>query len=223
MSFVVEVFDAPSYAAEAAARIVLGLPGEGAVVLTGGTTAEAIYREVAESDAGWGGLDVFFSDERCVPPDDPRSNYGMAVGSLLERVRPRAVHRMRGEDEPSAAARAYDDEITASERVPFDLVVLGMGGDCHIAAMFPGTDALHVASEFCVPVDRPDGLPGLTLTPPAIVPARRVLLVVAGDEKAEAVRRAVAGDEPPEECPARLLADHPDATFLLDEAAAARL
>ena len=222
MSFVVEVFEAQSYAREAAARIALDLPGEGAVVLTGGTTARDVLREVAGSDAGWGSLDVFFSDERCVPPDDARSNYGMAARLLLDHVEPRRVHRMRGEDEPHAAARAYSEEITSAERPPFDLVVLGMGADCHIAAMFPGSDALK-APDMCVAVDRPDGLRGLTLTPPALLPSHKVLLIVAGQNKAEAVRRAVAGDEPPDRCPARLLAEHGDATFLLDEPSASLL
>ena len=223
MSFVLEVFSTAGYTREAAARVVLDLPGEGGVVLTGGTTAERLYPEVAAAHAGWGSLDVFFSDERCVPPTDDRSNFGMVNRLLLEDVKPASVHRMKGEEEPITGARLYAEEVTSSGRPPFDFVLLGMGGDCHIAGMFPGATSLHVASELCVAVERPDGLTGLTLAPPALVSAMKILLVVEGEAKAEAVRRVVAGDEPPDECPARLLADHDDVTFLLDEAAASLL
>jgi 6-phosphogluconolactonase len=98
-------------------------------------------------------------------------------------------------------------------------MLLGMGADCHIGALYPASPALG-ADDYCAPVDRPDGLAGLTLTPPAMLAARKILLLVTGAAKAEAVRRAVEGSEGPESCPVRLLADHPDATFLLDEPAA---
>jgi 6-phosphogluconolactonase len=218
-----EVFASATYAAEAAARIAVALPGSGSVVLTGGTTAARVYEHLAEADVGWGELDVFFSDERCVPPDDDRSNYGLARLLLLQRATPGSVHRMRGELDPEAAARAYDRAIEPAVRSGIDLELLGMGSDCHVAALFPGSPALGVESPLCLAVERPDGLGGLTLTPPALLAARRVLVIVAGGSKAEAVRRAVAGGEPPEECPARLLAAHPDVTFLVDEEAAREL
>lgn len=222
MTFAVEVFPSQSYAEEAAARIALRLPGEGSVVLTGGSTIEPIYEALAASDAGWGSLDIFFSDERCVPPDDPASNYGLARRSLLEPVGARRVHRMSGEERPDAAAAAYHEAVAA---LPggFDLVILGMGTDCHIAAMFPGSSALDETQRLCVAVKRPDGLEGLTLTPPALEGSRTILLLVSGADKAEATLRAVAGDEGAKTCPVRMLAEHPDVTFLLDEAAGAGL
>lgn len=223
MSFVVEVLETSGWSQEAAARVALDLPGQGSVVLTGGTTARNVYRALARTDAGWGSIEVFFSDERCVPPNDDASNFGMASRLLLSEVTPAAVHRIRGEEDPDEAARAYGEEIEASGGSPFDLVLLGMGADCHIAAMFGASQALAVVSELSVAVDRPDGMKGITLTPPALVPARKILLLVTGEGKAEAVRRAVLGDEDAAACPARLLADHPDATFLLDEGAASLL
>jgi 6-phosphogluconolactonase len=222
MNFVVEVFQGGAWAEEAAARVALDLPGRGTVVLTGGTTARPVYGALAATDAGWGSIEVFFSDERCVPPEHEASNFGMANGTLLERVKPASVHRMKGEIDPEEAARSYGAEVE-NLKAPFDLVLLGMGADCHIAAMFPGGVAVDVVSDLCVAVQRPDGLAGLTLTPPAVVSARKVLLLVAGESKAAAVRRAVAGRQPARECPVRLLADHPDATFLLDDAAASLL
>lgn len=196
---------------------------DGSLVLTGGTTAERIYPPLASTGGDWSQIAIFFSDERCVPPDDARSNFGMARRLLLDRVGATNVVRMKGEVEPDVAAGAYDSGIRPAVEARLDLVVLGMGSDCHVAALFPGSAALEEQERLCVAVARPDGLTGLTLTPPALLAAKQVLLVAAGEAKAEAVRRAVGGDEQAATCPARLLADHPDATFLLDEPAAALL
>ncbi|MGH2821032.1 MAG: 6-phosphogluconolactonase, partial [Actinomycetota bacterium] len=223
MPFNVEVFSGDDYTDQAAARIALALPGRGSVVLTGGTTAGRIYEPLAAGDRGWGDLDVFFSDERCVPPDDDASNFGMASRLLFERVRPGAVHRMKGEIAPERAAAEYHDEVSGLVEEGAGLVLLGMGADNHICALFPGSPALEERGRYCVPVDRPDGLGGLTLTPPVVRAARLVLLLVTGESKAEALRRAVAGIDPPDRCPVRVLADHPDVTFLVDDAAASRL
>jgi 6-phosphogluconolactonase len=219
----VEVLPSAAYASEAAARIAVALPGEGAVVITGGTTAGSVYGHLARASAGWGDIDVFFSDERCVPPDHDKSNFAMASALLLERVGARRVHRMRGEDDPEAAAASYHEEIAPAVDTGLDLALLGLGRDCHIAALFPGSTALHENVRLCAAVARPDGMRGLTLTPPALLSAQRLILAVAGPSKADAVRRAVTGDEGADACPARLLTQHPDATFLLDDAAAARL
>jgi 6-phosphogluconolactonase len=222
VSFGVEVLPNERFAHHAAARITRALPEARSLVLTGGTTAEMIYHPMAEAGAGWDGIEVFFSDERCVPPDDDRSNYGMAKRILLDAVQPKVVHRMRGEDPPPEAARAYADEVAPFVDQGLDLVLLGMGADCHICAMFPGSPVL-TTTEHCLPVDRPDGMTGLTLTPPIVTKGREILLLVSGSGKADAVGRAVEGDEGPDACPARLLADHPNATFLLDEDAASAL
>ena len=220
MSFKVEVLDKAFFAQRAAARIAAELPDASTVVLTGGTTAEKIYTPLAETGIGLSGKDVFFSDERCVPPDDDASNFAMATRTLATAAKGARIHRMRGEDAPHEAARAYSDEVRAAAPEGFDLVLLGMGGDCHVAAMFPGSPALDDWQRFCAAVDRPDGLRGLTLTPPALLSSTRVLLLVSGEAKAQAVARAVAGDEAANECPARVLADHQDATFLVDDPAA---
>jgi len=101
-------------------------------------------------------------------------------------------------------------------------MLLGMGADAHVGALFPGSPALEETALAAV-VDRPDGMQGVTLTPTAMLSARRIILLVTGEAKAEAVRRAVTGDEDPTKCPARVLAEHPDAAFLLDDAAASAL
>lgn len=205
------------FAAEAGRALAAVLPERGSVVITGGGTAEAVYPELAKARPGWPALDVFFSDERCVPPDDPASNYGMATRTLLDAVRPRAVHRMRGEIDPQEAAAIYDELVVD----PFDLVILGLGDDAHVAGLFPGSPGLLEAAS-CVVVDRPDGMQGLSLTPPALLSGARIVFVVSGASKADAVRRALAAEEDVMECPAALFRDHASVTFLLDEAAGTR-
>jgi 6-phosphogluconolactonase len=220
MSFAVETWPSDSYAAGAARLIAERMPGRGSLVLTGGGTAEKLYPEL-QTDLS--DVDIFFSDERCVPPDHEASNFALAHRLLLDRSAAARVHRMRGEDPPIQAARAYHDELVAAVERGFDLMVLGMGDDNHIAALFPNSAALINPDALCLPVDRPDGLKGLTMTAPALEAARTIVLVVTGDSKAEAVRRALESDDDSLSCPVRLLTDHPDATFLLDEPAAALL
>jgi 6-phosphogluconolactonase len=223
MAFHVEVFAGSDYFEQAGARVAMSLPGRGAVVLTGGSTAAGVYPNLARGDQGWGELEIFFSDERCVPPDDERSNFRMAQETLLTHVSPGGVHRMRGEDAPAKAAAAYAEAVAPFVERRLDLVLLGMGADCHIAGMFPRSRPLHERHALCLPVDRPDGLWGLTLTPPALMSSRRILVIVEGAGKAEAVERALLGDEDPTECPVRTLAGHPDVTFVLDDRAALAL
>ena len=217
-----EVFATENHPAAVAARIARELVGTRNIVLTGGTTAEKVYRALSERPVDMSGVEVFFSDERCVPPTDHASNYRMATRSLLKHARAANVHRMRGEDPPGEAADAYDREITPFEDIGFDLVLLGMGADCHIGAIYPHSPALE-APQLCAAVDRPDGMKGLTLTGRTIVLGSRTLVLVSGEGKAEAVRRALRGSEEPDACPVRLLAGRPDVTFLLDEGAASRL
>ena len=223
MAFRTEVFAEQDLPDRAAAWIGLELGDATSFVVTGGTTAERVYERLARKEVAWQGVEVLFSDERCVPPNDPASNYGMVDRLLFATSVPKTVHRMRGEDDPAQAAAAYSDEIVPVVEAGIDLVYLGMGADCHVGAMFPGSLALDETSELCRAVDRPDGMQGLTLTPPAILSGRKVVLVVSGSGKAAAVARVVNGSETPAQCPARLLAQHPDVTFLLDEPAAANL
>lgn len=222
MPFDVEVFPARSYVPGTATRIAGLLPASGSVVLTGGGTARSIYPSLAGMGLAWDNLDVFFSDERCVPPDDGASNYGMARATLLGAIEPRSVYRIRGEDDPEAAAGFYADEIAPSVDAGIELTILGMGDDCHVGALFPRSPGLEEDAALAVAVDRPDRMRGITLTPPALRASRRVIVIVTGESKAEAVRRAVEGDEPVRDCPVKLL-DGLDVTFLLDEPAASLL
>lgn len=220
--FNVEIFTT-DYATKAARHIAERVAARGSLVLTGGTTAEVVYPAMARYAETLEGTTFLFSDERCVPPQDPASNFGMARDLLLEQIQSKTVHRMRGEDPPDLAAQQYHDAIGDLVARGIDVCLLGMGTDGHVAANFPGSLTLDEKERLCLPVDRPDGLTGLTLTPPALLAAQTVILIVTGEGKAQMVKKVVEGDDPPVTLPARLLADHSSATFLLDEGAASAL
>ena len=222
MPFAIEVFPAGSFADEAARVIAGALPGGGSLVLTGGSTAEKVYPYLGAHKKDWTGVEIAFSDERCVPPDDPKSNYLMAKRTLLDAASPPSVHRIKGELEPEQGALDYHEQMAPLVARGFDLLLLGVGTDAHIGGMSPGSPALG-ASRFAAAVTRYDGVPGVTLTPPAMLSARKAILIVTGEAKADVIRRAVQSEEPIDTCPVRLLVDHPDATLLLDEDAAALL
>ena len=220
--FNVEVFTR-DYATKAAGHIAERFAGRGSLILTGGSTAEVVYPALARHALALEGTTFLFSDERCVPPTDPASNYGMARNLLIDHVTTKTIHRMRGEDPPELAAQLYHEAVADLVARGIDVCLLGMGADGHVGANFPGSLTLDETERLCLPVQRPDGLGGLTLTPPALLAAQTVLLIVTGESKAGMVRKVIQGDEKPVTLPARILADHPSATFLLDEAAATEL
>lgn len=223
MSFDFQVFEPGTFPARVAEHIADCVEGGGSLVLTGGTTAERIYPLLAKQEIAWGALEILFSDERCVPPTDPASNFGMAERLLFERAAPMNIHRMPGEEPPSHGADLYHHSIAPVIERGLDVVLLGMGADAHVGALYPGSLALDETDRYCAAVDRPDGMKGLTLTPPAMLAGKKILLLVTGEAKAETVKRVVEGNESVASCPARLLADHPDVTLLLDEPAASAL
>lgn len=208
------------------------------VALSGGSTPQGLYAllatEAYAARIDWSRVHLFWGDERCVPPTDPRSNYRMARETLIDRVPLPAynVHRIRGEDEPAAAAAAYERELRQEleTRAGFDLVLLGMGEDGHTASLFPVRKAVrererwsmaeHVAelSEWRV-----------TCTPVLLNASAAVLFLVSGGDKAATLRRVLEGPYQPDALPAQVLASHEgsvcwlldvDAATHLDEAAA---
>jgi 6-phosphogluconolactonase len=196
----------------------------GSIVLTGGSTPGKAYERAATLTPDWSNVTLWWGDERCVPPDDDRSNYRLASETLLTRLsaQPRAVHRIRGELEPQVAA---DELASALDGAELDLLLLGMGPDGHIASLFPGSPQLGVTDRLAT-----HGPPGLepwvervTFTLPTIQAAHRIVFLVTGAQKADVVERAFAGEITPE-IPAGLtrLGPNPVEVFL-DEAAAARI
>jgi 6-phosphogluconolactonase len=205
--------------------------GRFAVVLAGGSTPQAMYGVLARDYADridWSRVHVFFSDERTVPPDHEDSNYKMASEVLLDHVPVGSVHRIRGELPPDEAAKAYEEELRTffrTEDVPrFDLILLGAGRDGHTASLFPETSALEVHDRWVVanPVLKLDTI-RITLTIPIINAARAVVFLVAGEDKAEAVKEILEGDADPRAYPATLIQPPGAPQWLLDQSAASLL
>ncbi len=210
-------------AANVAERLAAAARAGGHVVLTGGDSPRIAYEQAAALENDWTAVELWWGDERCVPQDDERSNYGMAKAALLDRVKAGKVHRMRGELGREEGATLYDQELGSLER--FDLVLLGLGPDGHVASLYPEQPTLDETERRVVGaeahlepyVDR------ITLTLPMLRRAREVLFLVTGANKAEAALAAFAGD-PTRTIPGSLVrATDGQTTAVLDAAAAAKL
>ncbi len=167
------------------------------IALSGGDTARRCYELLATIDLDWTAVDVWFGDERWVPTHAPDSNEGMARLAFADTVAPRAVHSMYDGDRPiEAAAEAYEHALRSAP--PLDLVHLGLGPDGHTASLFPGSPALDEPERWVVPArDARHPHDRLTLTLPALVRARLVVVTVAGVEKHDALARIRRGDDVP--------------------------
>jgi 6-phosphogluconolactonase len=231
MSVEVEIVEDPARAC--AAMMVGAAAGGGHIVLTGGSTPRVAYEEfvraVSAVDVDVSGTHFWFGDERCVGPDDERSNFRMAREALFAPLGDGpVVHRMTGEAGPDEGAGAYEAELREAGEPEFDLLLLGMGPDGHVASLFPGQDTLEVRDRLVVGVPQA-GLepfvPRISFTLATIGRAARVAFLISGDGKAEAVKRAFGpAAEPTREVPASLVATVAEhVTVLLDPAAAARL
>jgi 6-phosphogluconolactonase len=212
---VIEVLDDP---AEAVADLLVRADGD--LVLTGGSSPRRAYELAAERRADWSGVTVWFTDERCVPPDHEYSNFAMAEQALFSRLaQPPRVIRMQGELGPEEGAAAYAAALGAEPR--FGLMLLGLGPDAHTASLFPNRPEKDVQDGLVVGVPEAGMepyVPRISLTLPAINTARQTVFLVTGESKVEAVRRAF-GDPPDPESPA---AHVRPVTVYLDPAAAGR-
>jgi 6-phosphogluconolactonase len=213
-----QVIDDP---AGAAAELLVGASGH--VVLTGGSTPRSAYERAAVRRPDWSGVDVWFTDERCVPPDHEQSNFRLVSAALLDHVEGATVHRMRGELGPHDGAAAYERELDASGPDAFDLMLVGLGPDAHICSLFPSDDALAERDRRVVGVEvagMAPLVPRITLTLPVVNATRRVVFLITGEGKADAVARAFSGHPDPR-APGSLVEGSP--LVLMDAAAAARL
>jgi 6-phosphogluconolactonase len=230
MSAQLEVLEDPTVAC--AELLVEAAAGGGHLVLTGGSTPRAAYERAAEQPQAWSEVKLWWGDERCVPPDDERSNFLMAKQALLDRVVADSSgptsHRIPGELGPSEGADAYEAELREAGPPEFDLLLLGLGPDGHIASMFPDQPSLSEDSRLVVGVERA-GLepyvPRVTFTFRALALGKRVVMLVSGEEKAGAVAAAFGPDAKPDpHVPASMLSSRTrDLTVLVDSAAAASL
>jgi len=196
----------------------------GHIALSGGKSAERAHETAAARQPDWSAVELWWGDERCVPPDDEDSNFGMAKRTLLDRLErgPRAVHRIRGEAAPEDAAAEYD---AALRGIRLSLNLLGVGPDGHTASLFPNAPGLRERERLAIAGD--PGLdpevPRVTMTPPMLANADIVLFLVTREAKAEAVARAFAGP-PSAATPASLIRALDGRTVaILDRAAAVLL
>jgi 6-phosphogluconolactonase len=184
------------------------------LALSGGGTPTRAYELLAGEPVDWSGVEVWFADERCVPPDDPESNYRLASETLLgpAAIGPQRVHRMEGELGPEEAAQRYalglaDGVSVRDGELPvLDLIVLGIGPDAHVASLFPGAPTLQAPQqELCLGVwDSPKPPPErVTLSLAVLRAAERCLLLATGAGKADALSAMLA--EPSNHVPASLL------------------
>lgn len=215
--------------------------GRFTLALSGGSTPRPVYARLATEDfrdrIDWPKVQIFFGDERCVPPDNPQSNYHMVRTALLDQVpvRPGNIHRIRGEEAPEKAAADYtgtlqhqfggDIAFGGSPPEGFDLILLGMGDNGHTASLFPGlaavTETVRWVMALYVEVA---GMWRVTMTPVIINAARQVVFLVSGTEKAEMLQRVLEGPYQPAVLPSQIIKPVSGGLhWLLDAPAATRL
>ncbi len=215
--------------AQAAARRTGELLAEAAragghIALSGGKSPEFAHATAAKLQPDWSRVELWWGDERSVPPEDERSNYRMAKRTLLDNldVQPAAVHRIRGEIDPTEAAAEYDAALAG---VRLQLNLLGVGPDGHTASLFPNAPGLHERERLAIAAE-----PGLdpfvtrvTMTPPMLTNAGIVLFLVTGEAKADAVKRAFEEPESDATPASRIRARDGRTLAVLDRAAASLL
>jgi 6-phosphogluconolactonase len=217
----VVVADERAAARETAERLARAARAGDHVALSGGGTIGGAYEAAADLEPDWSSATVWWGDDRAVPPDDERSNFLLVERTLLGRLeRPPAVHRIRGELGPEAAAEEYDRLL---QGVDLGLAVNGIGPDGHTASLFPHAPELAERRRRAVAVEAKlePFVPRVTMTPPMFAAADVVLYLVTGAGKAEAVRLAFAADPDPG-TPASLVRGR-STVAILDQAAASEL
>jgi len=213
--------------------------GRARIAISGGSTPKATFQLLADPNQPWRArmpwesLELYWVDERTVPPDAPDSNFRMTREALLDYVglRPEQIHRIHGELEPEIAASRYESELRNSFRLEgaesprFDLIALGMGDDGHTASLFPHTEAIHEMSRLVTANQVPQkDTWRITLTWPVINHASSVFFLIAGADRAEILNQVLTGPRDPERLPSQLIWPSSGIlTLILDKAAAAFL
>jgi 6-phosphogluconolactonase len=213
--------------------------GRARIAISGGSTPKPAFQLLADPNQPWRArmpwenLDLYWVDERTVPPDAADSNYRMTREALLDHVplKPEQIHRMEGELDPHVAASRYESELRNSFRLEgaesprFDLIALGMGDDGHTASLFPHTEAIHEMSRLVIANQVPQkDTWRITLTWPVINHASSVFFLIAGADKAEILNQVLTGPRDPEKLPSQLIWPSSGIlTLILDKAAAALL
>jgi 6-phosphogluconolactonase len=223
------------YFVEAAEKAVAAR-GRARIALSGGSAPKPVFEALADTEPWrtrmpWEKLELYWVDERCVPPTDANSNFNMIRQAMLDRVqlKPEQIHRMEGELEPEVAAARYESELRNSFRLEgaetprFDFIQLGLGTNGHTASLFPHTTALYELGRLTV-ANHTDAAQAwrLTLTAPVINQGADVFFLIGGADKAEVVRDVFLGPRDPDRLPAQMIRPAGGIlTLLLDKAAAA--
>jgi 6-phosphogluconolactonase len=232
--------DAAAERITAAIESAVRTRGDAAMSLTGGGTPDRLYASLADSTRPWRSridwqkLQLFWGDERAVPPDHPDSNYGLAHRLLLQHLDVPAshIHRMRGELPAIEAGALYDEELRTRRNQQggplFDVMLLGIGSNAHIASLFPGSPLLAdagapgqlAAGVFVADLSRWR----ITMTPRALLDSTHIIMIASGSSKAEAIAAALEQPQDVQRYPAQMLREAGDAVeWIIDAAAAARL
>jgi len=218
------VADADEAARVVAERLAEQARAGGSIVLTGGSTPRHAYEIAAELEPDWSRVELWWGDERCVPPDDERSNYAMAKAALLDRLEgaPASVHRMKGELGRAEGATEYEREL--ADAGTFDLVLLGVGPDGHVASLFPNSPTLDVTDRDVVGTEagHEPFVDRISMTLPRLSDTQELLFLVTGEDKADAAARALAG-EPSHQTPGSLARAAQGITHAVLDRAAAQL
>jgi 6-phosphogluconolactonase len=240
------VLPTPAATAQAAAQLFTDAAvkaattrGVARIAISGGTTPKAMFALLADpagaflKQVPWDKIELYWVDERCVPPDNVESNYRMTNEVMLSKVPLSAerIHRMEGELEPDVAAARYESAIRntfkleGAQTPTFDLVLLGMGDDGHTASLFPHTEALNEMSHIVVPNHVPQkDTWRITLTWPVINQGREVAFLIEGAGKAQVLNEVFLGPYQPDTYPSQLIRPASGKlALLLDVAAASKL
>ncbi len=211
-------------AGEVARMLADGARTGGHLVVTGGNTVGDAYEKAAQLEPDWSRVELWWGDERCVPPDDENSNFGLTKKTLLDNLeaQPVEIHRIEGELDPEDAAQRYDE---AARGVTFDLILNGVGPDGHTASLFPNAPSLEETERLAlaVPPGHEPYVERVTLTIPALENCRGMIFFVSGEDKADAVMRAFGRPLSPDTPASLVRSAHGKTIAVLDEAAAAKL
>lgn len=206
-------FSEADWAVAAADEVLIDAPKQFSLVLSGGSTPAPVYRELATREWKWKAVDIYLADERFVPPFHAEANAKL----IRENVQvPARFHWWDTDLESPQEAAAMYDTLLKKRKKPFDVVILGVGPDGHIASLFPHSSALNEKDKAALATETEHFAirERLTMTPPMLLGAKKIIVLLKGTSKLPILKELESGAKPVEEFPAALLRDHPDCTVL---------